>query len=433
MYKAERWAYRLSHQCLVGRTGENQLVASQASSANSIQTDTRGIPCENGEANTVNEPTGGIKEKTCGRIANPETMQKNPKKILHVLGTAEPKGSAICRIVESLATGIDPARYQIHACFLEGGVFSDQFLRAGIESTCLNWKGNASHPWGAMRYAALLRSVNFSIIHQHVGGRFLTGMGRHLTHARIVLNLHGRALEHTGEVPTVGNLPPRDALIANSEIVASFSKDPRAIVIYPGINMTSFPLMHKEHKGLVIGTACRLEPIKGVIHLIEAFALLAAEHTGLRLEIAGDGSLRKSLEEHGRRLGVSAQISYLGWRDDLSSVMTGWDIFVLPSMDEGFGVAALEAMAAGLPVIASAVGGLLELVQDGMTGFLVQPAVPAQLAARMHELIVDASKRKAMGIAGHERVLRSFPVSRMIDQTLAVYDELLAERDPSHD
>jgi glycosyltransferase involved in cell wall biosynthesis len=106
--------------------------------------------------------------------------------------------------------------------------------------------------------------------------------------------------------------------------------------------------------------------------------------------------------------------------------MAGWDIFVLPSLDEGFGIAALEGMAASLPVIASSVGGLRELVQNGETGWLVPPALSPELAQRLRELIHDGRKREAMGIAGRQRALEHFPVSRMVEQTFAVYDRLFA-------
>ncbi|MDR3409816.1 MAG: glycosyltransferase [Formivibrio sp.] len=99
--------------------------------------------------------------------------------------------------------------------------------------------------------------------------------------------------------------------------------------------------------------------------LNEAFALLAARRTDIRLEIAGAGSLRKSLEQQRHRLGASAQVTFLGRRDDLSSVMADRDIFVLPSLDEGFGVTPPEGLAAGLPVVAIAVGCLCELDVHG--------------------------------------------------------------------
>jgi glycosyltransferase involved in cell wall biosynthesis len=348
-----------------------------------------------------------------------------PRRVLHVLGTAEQAGFGIFRIVERLAVAVDPALYEIHACFLRPGELAERLQRSGVKATCVNWNGSIRDPGGAARYAALLRSAEFSIIHQHTGGRLLTSMGRFLTRARIVHNLHARASELTGVVPPSCNLPQRDALIANSRIVAEYSNSPSAVVIYPGINVSDFSAQHAGHKGLVIGTACRLELIKGLNYLIEALTILAPEFPDLRLEVAGDGSLRGDLEQNCRQLGVSGIVSFLGWREDLPSVMAGWDVFVLPSLDEGFGVAALEAMAAGLPVIASAVGGLCELVQNGETGWLVPPAAPAELAQRVRELIHDGLMREAMGIAGRQRALHLFPISRMVEQTIAVYDKLI--------
>jgi glycosyltransferase involved in cell wall biosynthesis len=105
-------------------------------------------------------------------------------------------------------------------------------------------------------------------------------------------------------------------------------------------------------------------------------------------------------------------------------VMASWDIFVLPSLDEGFGVAALEAMAAELPVIASAVGGLPELIGDGESGLLVSPGAPAELASCIRDLMNDRQRRLSMGIAGRQRALQHFSVSEMVDRMIAVYGEI---------
>lgn len=349
----------------------------------------------------------------------------SPRRVLHVLDTAEPRGTAICKIVEDLATGIDPARYQIEVCFLRQGPLAGRLRDAGIRSTCVSWNGSASDPLGAMRYALLLRSSEFSIIHQHTGGRLLTGMGRLLTHARTVRTLHFRANESTGIVPTDWESPKTDALIAVSQIVAEFSRDPGAVVVYPGINGSVFPETRTPHKGFVIGTACRIEPIKGLKYLLEALAVLTPQFDDLRLEIAGEGSQRTMLEKECEALGIAGRVSFIGWKDDLPAVMAGWDVFVLPSLDEGFPIAALEAMAASLPVVASAVGGLPELVRDGETGWLVPAASPAELATRLGELISNGPERESMGKAGRERALRDFSIARMVDGIVAVYDRLL--------
>jgi glycosyltransferase involved in cell wall biosynthesis len=350
----------------------------------------------------------------------------SPRRVLHVLDTAEPRGAAVCRMVRDLAAGIDSARYQIHVCFLKPGVLAKSLHRSGIDSTCVDWNGAVTEPWGVARYASLLRSGNFDVIHQHTGGRLLTGMGQWLTRARIVRTLHFRASEDTGIIPSHCKLPPRDALIAVSRCIAEFSGDPRAVVVYPGIDISPFAQARRTHQGFVIGTACRLEPIKGLVHLLEAVAVLVPDFEEIRLEVAGDGSLRSLLEQESARLGICGHISFLGWQDDLPAVMTGWDAFVLPSLDEGFPIAALEAMAAALPVVASAVGGLPELLRDGETGWLVPAASPAELARRLQDLILDRRRRESMGNAGRKRVLDNFSVARMIDQTTAVYDELFA-------
>ena len=349
-----------------------------------------------------------------------------PRRILHVLSTAEPAGTGVFRTVETLAAAVNPATYEFEACFLREGKLAERLEHAGVKSTCVNWDGSFRDPLGMVRYAAFLRSADFSIIHQHTGGRLLTSMNRLLTRARLVRNLHGRVSEQTGIIAPVFDLPQRDVLIANSRIVADYSNDPRAVVIYPGINVTEFSVPRTVHGGVVIGTACRLELIKGLKYLIEALAVLAVEFPDLRMEIAGEGSLRGDLEQKSRQLGLSGIVSFLGWREDLPSVMASWDIFVLPSLDEGFGIAALEAMASGLPVVASAVGGLCELVQDDKTGWLVPAAEPAQLAGRLRELIVNFRKREAMGVAGRQRALDQFPVSRMVERTIAVYESLFA-------
>lgn len=349
-----------------------------------------------------------------------------PRRVLHVLGTAEPAGFGIFRIVENLAAAVDPARYEIHACFLRAGELAARLQRSAVKATCIDWSGSIRDPWGAARYAALLRSLEFSIIHLHTGGRLITGLGRLLTRARVVRNLHGRASELTGIVSPSVDLPQLDVLIANSRVVAEYSKVPNAVVIYPGVNVSEFSVPRTAHCGVVIGTACRLELIKGVRYLIEAVSILAPQCPDVRLEIAGDGSLLQTLEQQSRQLGVSGIVSFLGHREDVPSILAGWDIFVLPSLDEGFGIAALEAMAAGLPVVASEVGGLCELVQDGETGWLVPPAAPVALAQRMSQLIHDRRIREAMGIAGRKRALDCFSISRMVDQTVAVYDGLSA-------
>jgi glycosyltransferase involved in cell wall biosynthesis len=353
-------------------------------------------------------------------------------RILHVLGTADRTGKAICQIVENLAAGVNPERYEIEVCFLRCGEFTNRFGVLGIKSTCVDWSGAPTSPIGAARYAKLLLSSKFDLIHQHTGGRFLTQMSRTLTNARIVRHVHGRASEETGVVPKELDLPARDVTIASSRIVADSCGDPKAVVIYPGINVGDFLCERAPCRNMVVGTACRLEPVKGLRFLIEAIAILAREYPSIRLEIAGDGSRREELMAETSRLGISGNVSFLGWREDLSSVFASWEVFVLPSLDEGFGVAALEAMAASLPVIASSVGGLSELVANQNTGILVGPGDKVEIANAIRELIQQDHLRQTMGSAGHQRAKELFSVNRMVEQTIEVYDKLLLTGTNTH-
>lgn len=346
------------------------------------------------------------------------------RRVLHVLDTAEPAGSAIFKIVEAVATGVDPSKYTIEVCFLHAGDLDKRLNDRGVRSTCVHWNGNLGDPAGMARYAALLRSSEFSIIHQHTGGRLLTSMGRYLTTARLVRSFHARASEKTGLISFHNKRPNSDATIANSRTIAEFSGDPRAVVIYPGIDPRGFSTTRITHPEVVIGTACRLELIKGLSYLFQAMAQLTPNYPGLRLEIAGEGSLRPRLIKKSQELGIQNVVSFLGWQQDLSTTMSNWDIFVLPSLDEGFGFAALEAMAAGLPVVATAVGGLPELIVDGQTGRLVPAADPPSLAAGLKGLIDNPRQREAMGSAGRQRAQADFSLSQMVERIVDVYDSL---------
>src|SRR5215469_11786755 len=99
-------------------------------------------------------------------------------RILHVLGTAELPGKAICHMVEKLAISLDREKYEIEACFLRDGAFTDRFRDFGIRSTCLDWDGAPTNPLGTARFVKLLLSSKFDLLHQHTGGRFLTSIGR---------------------------------------------------------------------------------------------------------------------------------------------------------------------------------------------------------------------------------------------------------------
>ena len=165
-----------------------------------------------------------------------------------------------------------------------------------------------------------------------------------------------------------------------------------------------------------------LETRKGHAVLLAAAARLQQEWPQLRYALCGDGRMRDSLAE--TVIGGALPVQFVGFRHDVAACLAAADLVVVPSLQEGLGVAALEAMAASRPVIASRVGGLPEVVVDGTTGLLVPPGDVTALAAAIAALARDPVRRTVMGRAGAARVGERFTIARMAAGTLACYEEL---------
>ncbi len=174
-------------------------------------------------------------------------------------------------------------------------------------------------------------------------------------------------------------------------------------------------------QGPVVLSAAALVRRKGIDVLLEAFARVGEAE----LWIAGDGPQRGALETRAKELGVAERVRFLGARDDVPDLLAACDVFVLPSRLEGLGVAALEAMAAAKPVVATRVGGLGEVVRDGECGLLVPPDDPAALAAALERLLGDPELRARLGAAGPARVAEGHLPEQLTDAYERLYREVL--------
>ncbi len=177
--------------------------------------------------------------------------------------------------------------------------------------------------------------------------------------------------------------------------------------------------------GMTILCVARLVWFKGLHTLIAAMPAIVHAHPDCRLLIAGDGELEQDLREQAERLGVKAQVQFLGLRDDVPQLLAQAAIFVLPSVSEGLPISILEAMETGLPVVATSVGGIPELVKNDVTGLLVPPQNPDKLASAICRLLADGALRERMGIAAKLRAIREFSASAMQRRTAALYREML--------
>jgi glycosyltransferase involved in cell wall biosynthesis len=206
-----------------------------------------------------------------------------------------------------------------------------------------------------------------------------------------------------------------------------------------GFDGESFEIVHygiepdgavRAYDGEVPRLLCvgRLIPIKGHIVLLRAFAAARRNLPALRLDIAGRGPLEPALRAVAKELGVGDAVRFLGHVAPIQRAVEDAAIVVVPSMGEGFGMVALEAMERARPVIAAEIGGLGELVEDGVTGLLVPPGDPAPLARAIAELGGDLGRAARMGEAGRRRALDRFLQERCTDRTELLYREQLNGR-----
>jgi L-malate glycosyltransferase len=172
----------------------------------------------------------------------------------------------------------------------------------------------------------------------------------------------------------------------------------------------------------------RLVPKNGIPDLLDAWARVAVTHPRARLWIAGDGMQRAELERRAGAMSPATRPRFLGLRDDLDRLLPQCSLLVQPSWFEGLSNAILEAMAAGLPVVATAVGGSPELVQHGRTGLLVPLRDPAALADAIATVLDDPERGMEMGALGRQRVAEHFSIEQMVRSTEALYERLLERK-----
>ncbi|WP_107689192.1 glycosyltransferase [Coprothermobacter proteolyticus] len=207
----------------------------------------------------------------------------------------------------------------------------------------------------------------------------------------------------------------------------------RTPVIYNGVKTTLFPSYSgvdqtKDIEETIILHVGRFSPQKNHRLLLEAFSLASAEYPKLKLWLVGDGELRPLVEEMAQKLGLGDRILFLGIRSDVHKLLEQADIFVLSSDWEGMPLSILEAMAAGKPVVATAVGGVPELVENGLTGLLVPPDNANALAEALLLLAKHPELRQVMGQNGQKKAIDCFDISRTAREYEALYCKLLEER-----
>jgi glycosyltransferase involved in cell wall biosynthesis len=328
-----------------------------------------------------------------------------------------------------------------------GQLCLERATRLGIDTLALDW----GRPRASERFGCWLRTRHVDICHVHAGigweGLQVVETARR-TGVAVVIRTehlpylltdeserirHANALRHVDKIICVSNEVRGSFLAAGTpaNLVTVIRNGIPARTARNGWNWTHASLALGAHTRIVL-TVARYTEQKDHRTLLDAVPAVIACEPRARFIWAGTGPLEESVRRSIHERGLAQHVVLLGQRDDVPDLMAAADIFVLPSRFEGLPLAVLEAMAAGLPVVATRVCGMTEAVQDGVTGLLVQPRDPAVLAATIGELLAKPQLAAQMGKRGRARAQQAFSLNRMAREILALYHEMLTRCRPPH-
>jgi glycosyltransferase involved in cell wall biosynthesis len=341
---------------------------------------------------------------------------------------------------------MEPGAFAVEAVSLTDGPAVDRMRRLGMTVTVLDEPDDGV---AVRRLAAHLREQETDVLHAHMFRAELLGArAARLARTRaMVATVHSSRVRSAHDVAALAALNPLfDHLIAPSEFIArKLRREGRGAVpttVVPnGIDLERFappsPAARRAARtslgvpleAFLVGVVARLEPEKGHRHLLAAWPSVAEAIPDAWLVVAGAGSLAASLRAQAHALpdGPGRRILLAGDRTDVPALTAAFDLAVLPSLREAQGIALLEAMASGVPVVASDVGGIPETVRHGRNGLLVPRADPAALAAAIIDLAHDAPMRHRFGVAGRRRVEDHFSLDASVRRVAAFYEQVLSD------
>jgi glycosyltransferase involved in cell wall biosynthesis len=337
-----------------------------------------------------------------------------------------------------LAHHLDPARFQVELWMLMGG--DDLVPVAEARNLPLVWLSR--QPWvNPVSLARLWRRLSSTPVDvlmlltavPNIWGRLL---GRLARVPRIIGNCRGGAApwrQHERYLWPLADHVICNSLALKKELAQNYGVPPaRLTVIHNGVDLNYFKPRRQAPPPQAprVLTVARLVPDKNHETLIRAFRLVAADHPGAELWLVGDGPRERALRQLAAATLSPGQVRFFPGQADLRPFFAQASLFALSSVHEACPNVVLEAMAAGLPVVATRVGGLPELVAPGETGWLTPPRDPTALAAALSHLLADSGTREAFGRAGHQRVARRFPLAAMVRNHEAVLEKLLQGKRP---
>ena len=291
----------------------------------------------------------------------------------------------------------------------------------------------------------LLTINKVDILHPHDNlSKIIGGIAAKIARVKVVAHCHDLLRNNLiDKMLLIDQLLFLDRIIAVSESVGNLfkilgRKSKKVCTIYNGIDLNKFDYetrsLSKEELNLsddhvVIGVIGMFDRIKGHEYLFKAVEKLVFEgRTDIICLVVGEGRMRNELEEFVSSRNLGRNIRFLGYRNDIPELLKVMDVVVVPSLQESFGMVPVEAMAMKIPVIATRVGGLVEVIEDGKTGILVPPGDVGSLCMAIKQLIENPEMRKEMGEAGKKRVEEKFDILVNVRKTEQLYLECLIRK-----
>jgi glycosyltransferase involved in cell wall biosynthesis len=384
-------------------------------------------------------------EASAARVDVRDGSRRRPLRVLWLIKGLDRGGAE--RLLTTTAARLDRDRFEIEVAYVLSGYdgFVPDLEALGVRTHCLGATRTVQFGW-VRNLRDLLRSGDYDVVHTHsplpaVAARALLRRPVPLVHTEH--NLWGcyRWPTYVANAVSYGR---NEAIIAVSDGVAEsigaarwlprprrsmvevllHGVDPVTAVRGPEARAHARALLGLDDARPVAGTVANLSPKKDHAGLLTAIDQLRERMPDVLLLLIGSGPLEAELRARVSREGLDDHVRFLGSRDDVAALLPGLDVFVLGSRFEGLPIALLEAMAAEVACVATAVGGVPEAITDGVEGSLVPPGDPAALARALEVVLLDSDLRAAMGRAGRLRVSNDFSIDRAVRRTEELYTEV---------
>ena len=348
--------------------------------------------------------------------------------------------------VYSLVTRLDRECYDVRIVSLSHGSSVRRLQKAGFDVTVID---ETDDDLAVRALAEALGPFEPEVIHNHmyraeiVGTRAAYLLGeKGCPRPAVISTVHSSRVRCSEDRQALRRLTPlMDRLIVVSRAIEQKIRDEGrdgtpVSLIYNGVDLQRYNhqqpccTLHEDYdipeSSPIVGVVARLEAEKGHRTLLDAWPAVQAAHPEAWLLIVGEGSERNALEAQAAELGISGRVVFAGRREDVPAVTAALDVSVLPSYREAQGLSVLEAMALSRPVVASRVGGIPEMIEDGVSGLLVPPNDPSALAGAINRLLTDHPFADMMARRGHDVVHERFCVELMVGEVESIYDDVAA-------